>query len=534
MHVDIDQLSPHLGRPCVLLDARGVVLFASPSAQRLFGASLRVGDRAPPMGGRQLPVRGDRVLVLLDALSGFRLGLLDEVDLGLLEVDASGRVTRANRPADRLLGGPAAGRLLTERVPAAEQAWLGEALRAALQGERRSGQLSLVGLTSVSTHPVTVLPPTDEDGVMVVVYPRTLGQRSASGAALMAAEVAAMIGGVSHDLNNALTVIADALGEDGHPPTAAQLSSGRAALREAAKVGHDLLALARGARGAATERTLVGPLLRGLAQGLVSSGLPMTISGPEPDGLAVAMSEASTRRICEALIEHALDQLGPGQGLRCQARAEDAGVMIVLSHNGRAPSPTEQAALFAPFGLVREGAQLGRGLSLARTLAHLHGGELSLRLDAGWTHLLLRLPGPPVVTPPVRAARRLLVVDDEPLVLRSLTRLGQRQGLVVVPAGDAASALSVLRSGEPIDVALIDLVMPDMDGEALLDAVRQLRPSVSVIMMSGYAREERAAHCLSQGAVAFLRKPFGWAELERALQSCGASASEANDDLGVG
>jgi CheY-like chemotaxis protein len=141
-------------------------------------------------------------------------------------------------------------------------------------------------------------------------------------------------------------------------------------------------------------------------------------------------------------------------------------------------------------------------------------------------------PSPPGPLGSARSLRRLLVVDDEPLVLRALHRLGERQGIEVLPAPDAVSALELLRSGQAVDVALIDLVMPGLDGEALLEATLLLRPGLPVILMSGFAREERIERCLERGAVAFLRKPFGWPELQRALEAC-RSAGEADHHLGV-
>lgn len=141
-------------------------------------------------------------------------------------------------------------------------------------------------------------------------------------------------------------------------------------------------------------------------------------------------------------------------------------------------------------------------------------------------------PSPPGPLESARAPLRLLVVDDEPLVLRALHRLGERQGMVVLPAPDAVSALQLLRSGQAVDVALIDLVMPGLDGEALMEATLLLRPGVPVILMSGFAREARIERCLERGAVAFLRKPFGWPELQRALEAC-RSTGEADHHLWV-
>jgi DNA-binding NtrC family response regulator len=106
---------------------------------------------------------------------------------------------------------------------------------------------------------------------------------------------------------------------------------------------------------------------------------------------------------------------------------------------------------------------------------------------------------------------RVLVVDDDEsfraLVADRLTRTGHG----VVPAAAGEEALSKL---DGIDVALIDLVMPGMDGLALLRRIRGARPDISVIMLTGHGTIENAVEAMKAGAFDYLQKPCSLAEVE--------------------
>ncbi len=104
---------------------------------------------------------------------------------------------------------------------------------------------------------------------------------------------------------------------------------------------------------------------------------------------------------------------------------------------------------------------------------------------------------------PVRA----LVVDDEPELRRSLVRLLSSRGMEVLSAPDGRSALQMIGEGA-IDVALVDLMMPEMSGLELLDRVRTERPEVEVIMMTAFGDVETAVTAVRSGAYHFLTKPF--------------------------
>ncbi len=102
---------------------------------------------------------------------------------------------------------------------------------------------------------------------------------------------------------------------------------------------------------------------------------------------------------------------------------------------------------------------------------------------------------------------RVLVVDDEPTLRRSLARLLLARGMEVLTADDGAAAIDVMEH-QKIDVALVDLMMPKVDGMQVLDRVRSEHVGVEVIMMTAFGDVETAVKAVRAGAFHFLTKPF--------------------------
>jgi DNA-binding NtrC family response regulator len=102
---------------------------------------------------------------------------------------------------------------------------------------------------------------------------------------------------------------------------------------------------------------------------------------------------------------------------------------------------------------------------------------------------------------------RVLIVDDEPTLRRSLSRLLQSRGMAVLTADDGASAIELL-SKETVDVMLVDLMMPKVGGLELLEHVREKHVGVEVIMMTAFGDVETAVKAVRAGAYHFLTKPF--------------------------
>ncbi len=109
------------------------------------------------------------------------------------------------------------------------------------------------------------------------------------------------------------------------------------------------------------------------------------------------------------------------------------------------------------------------------------------------------------MTQPKRA--KILVVDDDAVVLKAVTSILQREGYPVVAIDDAVEGLAAAKDPS-IDVAVLDINMPHLSGMDLLRAIKAERPDVEVIMMTAYATVETAVEAVKAGAYDYLTKPF--------------------------
>src|SRR4051812_19271644 len=104
-------------------------------------------------------------------------------------------------------------------------------------------------------------------------------------------------------------------------------------------------------------------------------------------------------------------------------------------------------------------------------------------------------------------APTVLVVDDEPSNLASIEKIFQRDGMRVLTADGAKSALEVARTHR-VQVVLTDLMMPGISGLELLRALKQLSPDTEVVMMTAYGTVETAVQAMREGAYDFVEKPL--------------------------
>jgi putative nucleotidyltransferase with HDIG domain len=107
----------------------------------------------------------------------------------------------------------------------------------------------------------------------------------------------------------------------------------------------------------------------------------------------------------------------------------------------------------------------------------------------------------------------ILVVDDEATVLRIVVELLERGGYDVSAAADAEQALLHLQDDQGCDLVLSDIMMPNGDGLALLDAIGRDHPGVAVVMLTGVHDLEVAVNAFRRGAVDYLAKPFEGVQL---------------------
>src|SRR5919198_8676 len=102
---------------------------------------------------------------------------------------------------------------------------------------------------------------------------------------------------------------------------------------------------------------------------------------------------------------------------------------------------------------------------------------------------------------------RVLVVDDDRIVLRAVSEILSREGYSVLSIDDAVEGLTAARD-PAIDVCILDIKMPNLSGMDLLKAIKKERPEVEVIMMTAFATVETAVRAVKAGAYDYLTKPF--------------------------
>ena len=115
---------------------------------------------------------------------------------------------------------------------------------------------------------------------------------------------------------------------------------------------------------------------------------------------------------------------------------------------------------------------------------------------------------------------KILIVDDEETIIdigeELLTRLGYN--VIGVNSGEAAVA-TIQRKSADIDLVLLDIIMPGMDGVRTLDQIRQINRTIPVILCSGYAMDDRIRNIMNRGCNGFIQKPFTLSEISQKIRS---------------
>lgn len=115
--------------------------------------------------------------------------------------------------------------------------------------------------------------------------------------------------------------------------------------------------------------------------------------------------------------------------------------------------------------------------------------------------------------------RHVLLVDNDKRVLALLSGILEEGGFLVSNANDGRRALDIV-SEVNVDAVVLDLVMPEMDGLAVLERLKQIEPALPVIMLSGHGTIERAVRAVKMGAFDFLEKPVSSQKIIVALENC--------------
>jgi DNA-binding NtrC family response regulator len=133
---------------------------------------------------------------------------------------------------------------------------------------------------------------------------------------------------------------------------------------------------------------------------------------------------------------------------------------------------------------------------------------------------------------PGSAKARILVVDDEEIVVRSVQRILAGGEYVVDAAANGADAMRAVAE-HPYDVVVLDIMMPGTDGIEVLQRIKVARPATEVIMFTGLAQVETAVKSMKLGAFDYIAKPFEPDELRLAVRRALERRWQARDDVEV-
>jgi signal transduction histidine kinase/CheY-like chemotaxis protein len=374
-----------------------------------------------------------------------------------------------------------------------------------------------------------------------------------------------LAGGVAHDFNNILTVIisyADlVLADQTLSETArADVANVRKGADRASALTRQLLAFSR--------KQVLHPAVLNLSDSvgdvmtMLSRVMPANISvktALEESVHPVCVDRGQLEQVLMNLAVNARDAMPSGGTLVIEtsnATLDDAYVALhpggttgphaVLSvrDSGMGMDAETRARIFEPFFTTKEvGRGTGLGLAMVYGIVRQSGGSIYVYSEPGLgttfkvyfpaysTAASTREDGNAVAEPTVEPLAILLVEDDAAVRVAAKLVLEQL-GHTVVSAEHVAAALNIIRAGDQrFDIVLTDAVMPGRSGSDLADVLRQERPELPVIIMSGYA-EDVVSHNETTDGVVFLEKPFTASSVTTALATAlgRVSSPEPSED----
>jgi two-component system cell cycle sensor histidine kinase/response regulator CckA len=486
--------------------------------------------------------------------------VLETMPEGVLQLDDDGISTYANEPIGVMLGVPRA-----QLVGLSLRGFLddrGQAELARRLAECRAGRASVGGsrlMRADGSHRsvrICMMPLPDEQGhsggALCMITDTTdhidaRGLKRQLDHLRRLDSLGQLIGGISHDFNNLLTVVAGSaeMIASSTDPESTQHELANDILNAAGQgrsLTHQLLAFGR-ADGNRPEIIPIPDLLTDV-QSLFSRtlgehiGLDLAFG---PDIWPVRAERGPLEQALVNLAANARDAMLHGGMLRVTANNEiiepgqlsapaPAGrlVHLVITDTGTGMSDETRRRALEPFFTTRPTAA-GLGLATTAGIVQGIGGHISLESQPrmGTTvHLYLPAAEEPAAAPPGRTSPAstvgtILIVEDQPEVAQLVQRLIAPAGYDITIATDALTAVAQVAAGAQPDLLITDVVMPSMTGPELAAALRIHHPDLPVLYMSGYTAASLGPQLHLDANSMLVEKPFTRSTLLSAIRSLG-------------
>ncbi len=497
----------------------------------------------------------DRLAAPLDEMMQM---LVQQSGAGILVIDRAGCIVRVNEALGRMAGRAcdlSPGRPMRDIFcePGRDAVW--NALGPALQDGRPPPAFAaaLHGEGMERTVEVSAVPVREGDGQVsgLILHLRDISAQKRLEAQLSQSQklqaVGQLAGGIAHDFNNLLTAMIGAADEvlargTSDAATVEDVQQIRSSAQRGADLVRQLLAFGRQQtlqpRGVAVNDAVQS--LSALLQRLLGSTVRLKLDLETP-GSTVHVDPTQLDQVLVNLAVNARDAMPQGGELtlhtghitlyRPLARGQEQippgrYVMVEVQDTGIGIPPDVLPRIFDPFFTTkREQGGTGLGLSTVHGIVRQSNGFLGVESVVGkGTRIRIylprqddaaaALPAPATEAPAPQcdpAGRAVLLVDDDDGVRRLATRALTNSGWRVLSVPSAEAALALLaddpRLADRLCAVVSDVVMPGMDGPALVRAVRERHPGLPAILASGYAEETVHAD-LAADDILFLSKPY--------------------------
>ena len=348
-------------------------------------------------------------------------------------------------------------------------------------------------------------------------------------------------GGIAHDFNNHLTVVkgyCDLLMQDSQQDDSSLecIEQINWAVKQATELTGSLLAFSR--------KKVLKPSLLNPAQVLREMEKPLAVIGEDirltiktaEDVGNICVDPVRFQQTIMNLSTNARDAMGGVGQLTIEVGNADVDMSYSRSHPDAKPGSyvlmtfTDTGSgmdretirrVFEPFFTTKtRGKGTGLGLSMVYSFVKQSGGHINISSEegAGTTfRLYIPLTDSPVeegiqimdMQPVEKKSRKILLVEDDPAVRRLVGRVLVDNGYSVVQTGVPTEAEDLMRqSSQPIDLLVSDVVMPEMNGPAMVAQLRKIDPGLKVLFMSGFSEETVISQGVASTTEHFLHKPF--------------------------
>ncbi len=361
-----------------------------------------------------------------------------------------------------------------------------------------------------------------------------------------------MASGIAHDINNAISPVA--LYTDSLLERESGISDrGRSQLKTVQRAIHDVAATVARMREFYRQRelqmNLVPVQLNDLVQQVVEltrarwsdiphmRGVVIDVKTELAPNLPVMMGvEAEIRDALTNLVFNAVDAMPDGGGLLIRTRAGDFGrVHADVIDTGVGMDEATRQRCLEPFFTTKGERGTGLGLAMVYGMVQRHSADIDIqsRLGQGtmvslsFAVAVSAAPGESPVDFVVPTGLRILVVDDDPLLLRSLRETFEADGHTVETASGGREGIERFREskekGQPFAVVLTDLGMPFVDGRQVASGIKAASASTPVIMLTGWGQRLVAEGDIPPHVNVVLSKPPKLRDLREALGRCFAT-----------